>query len=571
MPFLRKYGAGTGADVIVPMIVAGGTDHRVGADWTPQAGDVKVSKDGAAAANIGTLPSYIAGIGWKFVFSDAELQCARLSVQVTDSATKAVEDQHFVVETYGHASAQHAFDLDTALQSVNTTQISGSSTAANNAEVVFDTDFSTNYNTTRDAWVTNVQDTVGTGNLPADAVAISGDSTAADNLEAAFDGTGYDVGGIDVSALNAAATAVGSDGSGLTEAGGTGDQLTALGTAANQSTLLSRLTATRAGYLDNLSGGAIATQADVQAITQAQRVRIALPEQLERPDSDSTDFRIWIYVYNEAHEAEDLDSVPSVTAENNAGTDRSSNLGTPAKLGSSTGIYYVDYTVASTHAIEGLLFKVTATEGSTATEYPAATAIVDTTAVDFTSADRTKLEAIHGKLPSASYLPGVSNADGTGLATATAMAAAQADLDTVTDDGVALATSQPNYAPAKAGDEMDLVDAPNSTAVTAIQNGLSTLDASGVRTALGMDNADLDDLLAAIQAEVDKFDATLPDSIPADGDRPTPRQALYIITQFLLERVVSGTTMTVKKPDGSTLMTFTLNHPTEPSSITRAI
>lgn len=36
-----------------------------------------------------------------------------------------------------------------------------------------------------------------------------------------------------------------------------------------------------------------------------------------------------------------------------------------------------------------------------------------------------------------------------------------------------LATVQPNYAPAKAGDKMDIVDAPNATAVTAIQLGLS--------------------------------------------------------------------------------------------------
>ncbi len=38
-----------------------------------------------------------------------------------------------------------------------------------------------------------------------------------------------------------------------------------------------------------------------------------------------------------------------------------------------------------------------------------------------------------------------------------------------------LAASQPNYAPAKAGDKMDLVDAPNSTAVGVIQSGLATL------------------------------------------------------------------------------------------------
>jgi hypothetical protein len=94
-------------------------------------------------------------------------------------------------------------------------------------------------------------------------------------------------------------------------------------TAANQTTLLNRLSAARAGYLDNLNvGGNVASQADVQGITQAQRVRVLPPSLMERPDSDSTAYRIWIYVYNEQHQAEDLDSAPTVTAENNAGTSR---------------------------------------------------------------------------------------------------------------------------------------------------------------------------------------------------------------------------------------------------------
>ena len=63
----------------------------------------------------------------------------------------------------------------------------------------------------------------------------------------------------------------------------------------------------------------------------------------------------------------------------------------------------------------------------------------------------------------------------------------------------------------------------------------------------------------------------LTDSIPADGTLPTIAQALYILTQFLQERSVSGTTMTVKKADGTTaLMTFTLDSATAPTSITRA-
>jgi hypothetical protein len=77
---------------------------------------------------------------------------------------------------------------------------------------------------------------------------------------------------------------------------------------------------------------------------------------------------------------------------------------------------------------------------------------------------------------------------------------------------------------------------------------------------------------AEVQSEVqDALDATVADSVPADGTRPSIAQALYMINQFLTERAVSGTTVTVKKVDGSTsLMTFTLNDGTTPTSITRA-
>jgi hypothetical protein len=60
------------------------------------------------------------------------------------------------------------------------------------------------------------------------------------------------------------------------------------------------------------------------------------------------------------------------------------------------------------------------------------------------------------------------------------------------------------------------------------------------------------------------------DSVPSDGTRPSPVQALYMAIQFLLERAVSGTTCTVKKVDGSTtLLTLTLNDADNPTSITR--
>lgn len=112
--FLGKYGVAR--HLYVPITKRAVIDFAVGADWTPVAGDVKVSKDGGAAANIGTLPAVIVmgnGAMWDFTLTATEMQAAQVMVTVADAATKAVEDQALIVETYGHASALHEFDLDT--------------------------------------------------------------------------------------------------------------------------------------------------------------------------------------------------------------------------------------------------------------------------------------------------------------------------------------------------------------------------------------------------------------------------------------------------------------------------
>ena len=115
MIFSRKYNASTasGTHIRLPILKRGVVDYAVGADWTPAAGDVKVSKDGGTAANIATLPTAIA-MGntayWEFQLSSGELSCKQLVVTVADSSTKAVEDQCFVVETFGNASAMYPSD-----------------------------------------------------------------------------------------------------------------------------------------------------------------------------------------------------------------------------------------------------------------------------------------------------------------------------------------------------------------------------------------------------------------------------------------------------------------------------
>lgn len=105
---LRKYGVATvaGTHIRVPMIKADAQDFAASGDWTPATNDVKLSKDGGTQANIGTLPTYSNG-AWQFQLTAAELQAKQIEIIVVDAATKAVEDQCIIVETYGHESAMH--------------------------------------------------------------------------------------------------------------------------------------------------------------------------------------------------------------------------------------------------------------------------------------------------------------------------------------------------------------------------------------------------------------------------------------------------------------------------------
>lgn len=95
--------------------------------------------------------------------------------------------------------------------------------------------------------------------------------------------------------------------------------------------------------------------------------------------------------------------------------------------------------------------------------------------IDTTSGTTKTLDALLAALNSAHGAG--SWATATGFATSGALATAQSDLDILTGaDGATLATAQPNYAPAVAGAQMDLVDAPNATAIAAIKTGLGTID-----------------------------------------------------------------------------------------------
>ena len=117
MADLYKYGVAV--HFCKSLVKRGVVDLAVSVDWTPAAGDVKISKDGGAAANVTNLPTAIT-MGntalWDFSLTATEMQAAKIRITISDSATKAVEDVAFEIDTYGNASAQHAVDFTDAVR-----------------------------------------------------------------------------------------------------------------------------------------------------------------------------------------------------------------------------------------------------------------------------------------------------------------------------------------------------------------------------------------------------------------------------------------------------------------------
>ena len=77
-------------------------------------GDVKIMLDEGAEVDTTNLP-VDEGQGYSLVLTAAEMSAARIKVYIVDqTATKVWLDTSVYIETYGNASAEHAFDLDAA-------------------------------------------------------------------------------------------------------------------------------------------------------------------------------------------------------------------------------------------------------------------------------------------------------------------------------------------------------------------------------------------------------------------------------------------------------------------------
>jgi hypothetical protein len=106
--YLRKYGVE--ATVDYELFEIDGVDFRVDAVYA--SGDVKIMKDEGAEANT-TNGFTDEGTGYSHVITATEMQAARIVLYAVDqTGTKAWLDKKVIIETYGHASAQHAMDFD---------------------------------------------------------------------------------------------------------------------------------------------------------------------------------------------------------------------------------------------------------------------------------------------------------------------------------------------------------------------------------------------------------------------------------------------------------------------------
>lgn len=111
MEILRKYGEAT--TILFSLIDAGAQDFE-NTPVTFASGDTQISKDEGAFANASNDPAHEGNGIYSLALTATEMQAARVVVTVIDSATKEWEDRALVIATYGDASAQNAFDLDTA-------------------------------------------------------------------------------------------------------------------------------------------------------------------------------------------------------------------------------------------------------------------------------------------------------------------------------------------------------------------------------------------------------------------------------------------------------------------------
>jgi hypothetical protein len=201
---------------------------------------------------------------------------------------------------------------------------------------------------------------------------------------------------------------------------------------ADLTTLIARITALRAGYWDNLNvGGLVASSAEVTSLTNNTLAVRVVPGVIERPDAGTTTYRIELLLYDLNGNMEVPDSAPTIALVNQSGTDLSARLDSVTMALVSTGRYRAIYTASVGDTLEQLVWAFSVVEGGVTRIYGNGSIIVDTSAVDFTAADRAKLDTLHDTRLTAVRAGYLDNLSAGAVAQAAALVTAQADLTTL--------------------------------------------------------------------------------------------------------------------------------------------
>lgn len=294
------------------------------------------------------------------------------------------------------------------------------------------------------------------------------------------------------------------------------------GLVSDMTTVLSRLTAARAGYLDKLNvAGNVAASSEVTSIQNNTTTSLIAPANILRPASGTLTAKVVVYLTDEVGNMEAPDSAPTLSVYDAAGNDLTARLASPTGTLTATGVYTWDYTSTSTDEAEEILFTVTVIEGGV-TRYKGATSwITDNASTDFTSSDRADLLLVKG------YVDDLE----------TRLTALRAGyLDNLSAGAVMLASSY--TAPDNASIAATLVDT----------NELQMDWVNGGRLDLILD-------ARASQTSVDNLPTGLVNAMT--GDSITPAKANEILAAFIAGKVSASsaggiTTYTYLRRDGVT-------------------
>jgi hypothetical protein len=250
-------------------------------------------------------------------------------------------------------------------------------------------------------------------------------------------------------------------------------------------TLITRLSATRTAYLDNLNtGGIVASQADINALNQSasRRILLAVVPAMERPESGNNTYTVEMRLFTADGVAVNADSTPTISPVGKITGSLSANMG--ALSNPATGVYRGTYTVASSATLEEIRFDGSAlvsAEGLTLSTY---TAVGDFVSAVFTTTDSAnilaaKVAAEAAKLRAETGIPNATPGTTNGLPLKSDLPVApdNAGITNANTKLDTLTTRIPGVVQPQTGDAYARLGAPTGASVSA--------DIAGVQTKLG--------------------------------------------------------------------------------------